>query len=223
MEFSYGKPASSPTLTRLTVVTLFHVALGFGLINGMKIKIGPTVPPTVINIPPMPPIEREKEPEPKIVEKLKEPPPLPPIPLPEIPTQQKPDITPITVRPLEKGEPNVIVAKREEGGGGGGDHVVKAPVPDVRTAVLINDKSCEKPVYPPAAMRNGDAGTVTLSLLVGVDGRVADAKIQKSSGSRELDKAARAALSLCKFVPASVNGVPQQAWSAISYVWTIDG
>jgi protein TonB len=48
------------------------------------------------------------------------------------------------------------------------------------------------------------------------------ARIQKSSGSRELDRAAVNALSLCQFKPAMNNGVPEAGWAQIAYVWTLD-
>src|SRR5690606_7339835 len=75
------------------------------------------------------------------------------------------------------------------------------------SAVLANADGCAKPDYPLNAARNGDTGTVTLALLVGPDGRVQDARVQKTSGHRELDRAALNALSLCQFKPAMNNGV----------------
>ena len=70
--------------------------------------------------------------------------------------------------------------------------------------------------------RNGDAGTVGLALLIAPDGHVADSKVTSTSGFRELDRAAMAALSLCKFKPATTNGVPESAWGKIAYVWTLE-
>ena len=92
----------------------------------------------------------------------------------------------------------------------------------MRTAVLADANGCAKPEYPVRAARNGESGTVTLALLVGTDGRVAGSRVQTSSGSRELDKAAISALSMCKFKPATNGGVAEQAWAQIAYVWTLD-
>ena len=89
-----------------------------------------------------------------------------------------------------------------------------------RSAVIADARSCVAPPYPINAYRNGQAGTVLLALLVASDGRVVDSKVQKSSGSSELDKAARNALSLCKFKPA--DGQTEPAWANLSYVWSID-
>ncbi|VXC13026.1 energy transducer TonB [Massilia sp. 9I] len=90
------------------------------------------------------------------------------------------------------------------------------------SAVLANADGCAKPDYPVNAARNGDTGTVTLALLVGTDGRVQNAKVQKSSGHRELDRAALNALSLCQFKPATNNGVAEAGWGQIAYVWTLE-
>lgn len=92
----------------------------------------------------------------------------------------------------------------------------------IRSAVLADANGCIKPDYPARAARNGESGSVTLALLVDVDGRVAGSRIERSSGSRELDKAAVAALSMCKFKPATNGGVAEQAWAQIAYVWTLE-
>lgn len=89
-----------------------------------------------------------------------------------------------------------------------------------RTAVIAEARNCPPPPYPINAYRNGETGTVLLALLVGSDGRVVESKVQKSSGSPELDKAARKALSLCKFKPA--DGQTEPAWANLAYVWSID-
>ena len=54
------------------------------------------------------------------------------------------------------------------------------------------------------------------------DGRVQDSRIQSSSGSRELDRAAVNALSLCKFQPAMNGGTAEAGWAQLAYVWTLE-
>ena len=92
----------------------------------------------------------------------------------------------------------------------------------VRTIALAEASGCATPAYPARAARNGDSGTVVLALLIGTDGRVADARVQKTSGSRDLDKAALNALSQCQFKPATNNGVPEAGWGQLAFVWTLD-
>ena len=91
----------------------------------------------------------------------------------------------------------------------------------VRTPPVVNAKSCDEPPYPAASLRANETGIVSLRILVGLDGKVLDSKVERSSGSRRLDEAARAGLSLCKFRPATVNGKPEQAWGRIEYEWKI--
>jgi len=55
-----------------------------------------------------------------------------------------------------------------------------------------------------------------------VDGRVLDSKVERTSGSRRLDDAARVGLSLCRFKPATLNGRPERTWGRIDYVWKLE-
>ena len=57
---------------------------------------------------------------------------------------------------------------------------------------------------------------------MGTDGRVSSARIDQSSGSRDLDRAAIHALSLCKFKPATNNGVAEAGWAKLAFVWKLD-
>lgn len=92
--------------------------------------------------------------------------------------------------------------------------------PAPRAAVVAGAHSCVAPPYPINAYRSGKTGTVLLAMLIGNDGRVIESKVQKSSGSSELDRAARDALALCTFKPADGQTTP--AWASLTYVWSID-
>jgi len=96
------------------------------------------------------------------------------------------------------------------------------PAPPVQTAAVISASSCEKPEYPSASKRLEEEGTVQLKFLVGVDGKVMESAIEKSSGFRRLDEAARAGLSKCQFKPATVDGKPQQSWASMKYTWRLE-
>lgn len=69
-----------------------------------------------------------------------------------------------------------------------------------------------KPIYPPAARRRGETGTVTLRVLVSADGGAARVELKTSSGSPRLDRAAQEAVAQWKFVPARQGDVPVQSW-----------
>ena len=81
---------------------------------------------------------------------------------------------------------------------------------------------CDKPEYPSASRRMEEEGTVGLKFLVGADGKVIQSEIEKSSGYKRLDEAARAGLAKCLFRPAMVDGKPEQAWTTIKYVWRLE-
>src|SRR6266850_2199156 len=100
---------------------------------------------------------------------------------------------------------------------------VPTPAPQpVRTAPVVQAASCDKPEYPPASRRANETGTVLLNFLIDEKGKVLDSKIERSSGSRRLDDAARAGLELCKFQPATVDGRATRAWARIEYVWRLE-
>jgi protein TonB len=96
------------------------------------------------------------------------------------------------------------------------------PAPPVQTAAVISASSCEKPEYPSASKRLEEEGTVTLKFLVGADGKVLESAIEKTSGFRRLDEAARAGLSKCQFKPGTIDGKPQQSWASMKYTWRLE-
>lgn len=64
------------------------------------------------------------------------------------------------------------------------------------------------PAYPPAALRVREEGTVLLRVEVDSHGHPAEVSIERSSRSRELDRAAREAVSQWTFEPAIEDGRP---------------
>lgn len=72
------------------------------------------------------------------------------------------------------------------------------------------------PSYPREALMAGAEGTVTLRVLVGEDGSPLEVTVERSSGNRSLDAAARSqVLRRWKFQPATDNGRPVQAYGLI--------
>lgn len=224
MHFSQQHIGASNKFTKMAIVTALHVLVGGALIHNMNRVPGPTDSPppiTVTTVKPEKPVE--PPPQPKPFEPVTVQPRLV-IPEPFVvePTPREDSMTADVLKkdaPLPPVTPPTVVS----------DPVPPPTVPPVarpavekRTAVLADASACVKPDYPARAARDGATGTVNLALLVGVDGKVTDARVDKSSGSRDLDKAAVAALSLCKFKPATVGGVAEPAWAQIAYVWTLD-
>jgi protein TonB len=95
------------------------------------------------------------------------------------------------------------------------------PAP-TRTAAGVNVSQCEKFEYTSASRRLEEEGTVALRFLVGVDGKVIQSEIEKSSGFKRLDEAARAGLSKCQFRPALVDGKPEQAWASMKITYRLE-
>ncbi|MBC3876511.1 energy transducer TonB [Undibacterium sp. FT79W] len=67
------------------------------------------------------------------------------------------------------------------------------------------------------SLRNGEIGTVGLMFLIEPDGTVAHALNRISSGYPLLDFSALDNAKLCKFKPATLNGVPQRGWAYANF------
>jgi protein TonB len=94
--------------------------------------------------------------------------------------------------------------------------VVAAEVP-----ASFDPKNC-KADYPKASLMNEEQGTVSMSFLVSQDGSVLDSKLEKTSGFKNLDKAAIKSISACKFKPGTKDGAPAQTWAKVDYAWKLD-
>lgn len=86
-----------------------------------------------------------------------------------------------------------------------------APAPAAPAAVEGGDLSSQvlsakPPVYPVAARRAREQGTVKLLVLVGPDGRVSDVMVSSSSGSKRLDEAALSAVKRWRWSPTKRDG-----------------
>lgn len=78
-------------------------------------------------------------------------------------------------------------------------------------------------VYPAFALRQRLQGTVTLRVLVDVDGRPMQAEVARSSGSRDLDRSARdQVLAGWHFRPAMQHGTPVRAWALVPVAFRLD-
>jgi D-alanyl-D-alanine endopeptidase (penicillin-binding protein 7) len=91
-----------------------------------------------------------------------------------------------------------------------------------RTSAFVDFNSCDRPVYPKAALAAGQTGTVTILFRIGADGTVQESKVQRSSGHPSLDAAAQSALAKCRFTAALRDGQPIEKWQPVQYVWTLD-
>jgi protein TonB len=217
MRISADKATFANGTAGLAVTVLFHIAIAYLLVVGssraillvknlpLEIKI---VPETKKPPPESPPkaIPLKKQILPQVVVPMPEimtaPPELSPIstaiPIPAVPS-------PAVKEPISQGESLV----GEEDGEG------------VKADAWLDVKRCGLPDYPWPSQRDREQGTVSLSFLVDESGRVLESRIDKSSGFRKLDEAARTGLSVCKFKPGTINGKPRRTWKKIHFVWEL--
>lgn len=203
-------------LTGMTTVIVLHLLLLAAFLHGSKLTVFHAAPPVIELVPNLDP-PKPKQREPQVEEPAQSTP--PPIYVPTPPTDFVTDAPPPVIRTTDRPaeQPPTVAAE----GGGGGKVVAPKAAPTV-VAAVVDANACTKPEYPKTALRNGDTGTVVLALLIGTDGKVADSRVERSSGFRDLDRAAQAGLSLCKFKPGTVDGVAQQSWTRMQYVWSLD-
>lgn len=216
---SYASPKNADRqLAGFVAVIVLHIVMVYALVNGLARKI------VEVMLPPLetriieevkPPLPDRPPPPPKLAA-----PPPPYVPPPEVRVQiaqTAPTITAVTnVKPLEPVPPPAAPVAAPA-------PVVAAPPRNpVKVAAVVDAKSCEKPAYPAASLRAGETGIVLLNFLINVDGNVLDSKVERSSGYRRLDEAAREALKLCRFRAGTVDGRPEQSWARIEYAWKLD-
>jgi protein TonB len=218
MHFAHAPQAFGNHSTRLVLVVVFHAILGIGLVKTMDTRHlslpGFTPPVTLVPAadpppPPLPALPATSLPAPSIVV------PMPELPVTAPPLQNQVTATTTASEPVPSTPPatNTLSTTGPVTGSA-------AAAPTLRAAAML--EGCIKPPYPAQAARNGDTGTVTLALLVGVDGRVTASRIVRSSGIKELDKAAVSALSLCAFKPAMLGDAAQAGWTSVAYAFTLD-
>lgn len=229
MTFTDIENKSAKRLIGIAAVLFLHLIVAYILMSGLANNIQkPAEKPVELQIiqdikpppPPKPeePKPKEKPPEPpKMVEKVAK--------VPEPPKQVEKVATPLaqptkvaTLAPAAPStpSPSPVAAPAP---------VAAAPAPKpagVTRGVSEGSAGCEKPEYPREALMNEEQGTVRIRVLVDTSGKVIDAKVKKSSGSKTLDKAATKAYSLCTFKPAMKDGVPQQDWYEIEYPFVIE-
>lgn len=94
-------------------------------------------------------------------------------------------------------------------------------VPYEEVDVKPQPVSLPTPEYPEEAREAGMKGTVITRALVDIDGKIAQAKIVKSSGHTLLDNAAIETAKKAIFTPAQDDGKMVQCWVAIPYKFTL--
>jgi len=130
-----------------------------------------------------------------VLPKAKAPPP-PPVHVPvthhhAAPVRPVPAPRPTTEVPqqvvVDQARSDMLIAGEEGTGGPRSSNGVGEPLP----GVTLEYADAPAPAYPRDALRDGVEGVVMLQVLVDVDGRPLSVDVQRSSGDRRLDNAAR--------------------------------
>lgn len=174
------------------------------LLAPMRIHVPPVEQPETVfpvfalqpRLPPTPP-----PPEPAEVTRPRVAPTTPAV------VQQKVDVQPIPIVERLPGDLPVDPAQVATADLGIGDAIARPLV-----GAHLEYEVAPPPPYPVDAIRNSLTGTVMLRVLVDVDGKPIDVRIERSSGHRVLDVAARKhVLAKWRFRPAMQDGRTVQA------------
>lgn len=224
----------------LGVVVLLHFLVFWAIQAGLTRDITRQLPQVVQAVllqetpPPPPPPPPKVDPPPAPLPPPPKPQPPPPVaPAPPPPVAPPSAAPPAQVPPVEVAVgPSVVPTQAITAVANSAPQPAPAvaaapaapsrPAPPTRTPASVSAAQCEKPDYPSASRRMEEEGTVSLRFLVGVDGKVIQSEIEKSSGFKRLDEAARAGLAKCRFQPATVDGRPEQAWASMKYTWRLE-
>lgn len=89
------------------------------------------------------------------------------------------------------------------------------PVKHAPVIVPVSVAIRTRPDFPIQAIREAHQGTVVVLVLVDANGKVGQAWIRKSSGYRELDRAALVCVRQWQFRPRMVDGTPVVGYAAV--------
>jgi periplasmic protein TonB len=84
--------------------------------------------------------------------------------------------------------------------------VLKIARPDPRYAAAL------QPDYPPSMIRAETEGTVSVRVLIGIDGRVKQVEVTSAASDEFAEATKRQALKKWRFVPGTSDGTPIESW-----------
>jgi periplasmic protein TonB len=206
-------PPDGSFLTRRSLVFLAIVALHVGMVWALNSGLSQRVVQVVLG-----PIETRmideapdvEEPPPPPPPKIETPPPF--VPPPEISIDIPMDAPPATAITQTTAVKPVAQPPIQP----------KAPAVPGTSPKVDPRRPPTKPDYPASSRRAGEAGTVVLDLYILPNGRVGDAKVQKSSGFPRLDEAAvKEAKRSWRFVPGTENGKPAAMWHSTKVTFNL--
>lgn len=224
----------------LGVVVLLHLLAFWAIQAGLARDIGRQLPQVVQAIllqetpPPPPPPPPKIDPPPAPLPPPK-PQPTPPPPPPVAPVPQPPVAAPSTaqtalVPPTESPAVTAPVTSTIIAGSTLSPTTTPTTsIPKVQSAIKQEPVrtppigiDCKKPEYPRASSTFEEEGTVVLKIFIGVDGNVLRINVEKSSGFRRLDDAAKTETMRWRFKPATLDGIPIEHSFTRSFKFSIN-
>jgi len=200
---------SAPRLAGLAVAAVLHAVAVYALVNSLAPRAPAPLPvmTTIVAAPETAP----PAPPPPVQPSFRPPPPAF-VPTPTVRLQTPPPRTAITtVTETPPPAPPAPPAAK-----------VAAPSAPVRVGPGLDLAHSREPEYPPVSRRLHEQGSLIVRVLVGVDGRAIDVKLEQSCGYPRLDEAALDGIrSSYRFVPATVDGRPEQAWFTFKFTWKL--
>lgn len=193
----YRSSASSRWIA-FVVVAAIHVALFCALsLIGVAVPERQPAPPLLVSLVPLPtppspappekrelPVRRTKPTPVRMVA------PQPIVPLPTTPSMAATSTSPPLAPALAVDSPPAPMPREPIAAGNLATRLIAAPAPR----------------YPVESRRKREAGTVTLLVVVGEDGRVETISISRSSGFEQLDRAALSAVRRWRWSPVMIDG-----------------
>jgi periplasmic protein TonB len=206
--YSYQEPSlfSGKRGLVFLLVIIFHIGLGYALVNGLARKIVQVI---------IPPVEIAQIDKPKDIDK----PPPPPPKLEEV----KPFVPPPEFVDIQAPVETAAITQTTS--------VQHAPTPTAvapravaRTSVHQDPKHplhIGEDYYPDASKRNNEEGTCRVQVHVAVDGRIVDATVQQSSGFPRLDEACLKGVKGLRMMPATEDGKPIDSVAVLPITWKL--
>lgn len=196
------------------IVILVHAALLAALLSMNVMSVGRGAPKPIvvrlITMPPEPPLQELPVPPQKV-----KPQPSPVVVPPPIMRLANVPPTPVVVTPDPPPVRSVVVAPAPPAPAQTGP----VGASDLSTTMI----SAKPPRYPIESRRKHEQGTVVLTVLVGIDGTVANVSIAKSSGFQRLDSAALDAVARWRWSPATRNGQPVMIKGFVDIPFVLSG
>jgi periplasmic protein TonB len=176
----------------IAIAVLAHVVILIVMGKGLMVHFKPT-PESVAEVVDVPPIS---QPEPTVIQPSN-------IPL------QNSQITPVIPELIISEDPpetkTITTTERREPPPPTGGFVGEPEMTGAQISPHLIYQS--EPPYPEASRRSGEEGLVKLLITITPNGRVTNAQVQESSGSKRLDQAAIEAVRSWKYSPAQRGGM----------------